>query len=132
MGLESNVFGNTSEFYEPQYKADKGYGGEDVYNRINEIYKRTVGKFMQNTDDEVGRADLFSYDYVFVGPDGAEHEVHTDVACRNGNVYVEDYSGSRMMCIPGPDALERTKNYLTALYKDMGYLNFKNVKISAS
>lgn len=128
--LKSNIFSEEKkdEIFAPMYKRTKEYEDKDVYNTINGIYNDTVEKFLRSVDGE--DQELFSYDYTFDSADGQKHVVHTDVMCSRGNVVVRDESGDRKLFIPGPDTLGRTKNYLTALYRDMGYVEFTNVKIA--
>lgn len=128
--LKSNIFsdGEDAKIFAPMYKRTKEYEAEDVYNVINGIYNDTVESYLESVDGEA--RDLFSYDYTFRNADGQEVCVHTDVSCNRGNVIVVDESGQRTLFIPGPDTLERSKNYLAALYIDMGYVEFKNIKIA--
>lgn len=120
-----------SEVFEPTYRKTKSYEDESVYNRINDIYKQTVNRFLNNIDTNAKEIDLFSYDYLFDAPNGEKIMMHTNISCRNGNLYVKDNSSDRIMCIPGPDTLERTKSYLTALYLDMGYVDPINIKVAS-
>lgn len=127
---QSSVFGsgNTEKeerkIYAPKYKKH-----ESVYNTINGIYNDTVEKFLDNIHAEAKEIPLFSYDYYFEKPSGEKMLMHTDVSCRNGNVYIKDNNSERTVCVPGMDTLSRTEAYLTALYLDMGYVDPLSIKV---
>ena len=126
----SSVFGGEDAYYVPEYKREKGYGPKEVYNEINEIYNATVKKFITNLEEGGYEEPLFTYEYEALCGEGRTREVQVEVSCKCGMIYVKDDLCTMTICAPGSTTLSRTREYLTALYRNMGYLDFKNVEIA--